>query len=261
MERPALKKLAQLNSYDLLKFFAVVTMIVDHLGYYFYPDDQWMRVIGRLSAPCWLFLVGYARTRDIPNSLLAGFFLVTGASVFLLDRVFPLDILLLVMICRLTMDVLARIALKNTESLVYSFLVLAVFSLPLYDYIEYSTFGVLIVLAGYAVRNRETIGISERAGNIFILSALFLYAAGMMLIFNIREPVMGAALLGGMVLLFGAFRHFRMVEFTSVTEKLPAPVTGLIRFCGHYNLHIYVGHLVLFDIIKVVMAYIDTPHG
>ena len=63
---------SSITSYDILKTFAVLTMIIDHIGLYFFPDEMWWRVIGRLSFPVWLFLIGYAQSRDIPKLLILG---------------------------------------------------------------------------------------------------------------------------------------------------------------------------------------------
>ena len=47
------------NLYDYLKILALVTMIVDHVWFLFYPDMEILRVIGRFAFPVFLFLVWY----------------------------------------------------------------------------------------------------------------------------------------------------------------------------------------------------------
>lgn len=54
-----------INFYDLAKVWAVVTMIIDHYGYFGLPGISWIaarwtRVIGRTSAPMFFFLIGYS---------------------------------------------------------------------------------------------------------------------------------------------------------------------------------------------------------
>merc|ERR1712096_257476 len=54
-----------INFYDLAKVYAVITMIIDHYGYFGLPGisytmARWTRVIGRTSAPLFFFLTGYS---------------------------------------------------------------------------------------------------------------------------------------------------------------------------------------------------------
>ena len=47
------------NLYDYLKVFAIIAMIIDHIGYYLYPELEVLRWIGRFAFPIFLFLVGF----------------------------------------------------------------------------------------------------------------------------------------------------------------------------------------------------------
>jgi hypothetical protein len=51
---------------DWLKTAAIILVAVDHFGYFFMEDDRWWSVFGRLAAPTFFFLMGYAQTRTIP---------------------------------------------------------------------------------------------------------------------------------------------------------------------------------------------------
>jgi len=55
----------------MLKLIAVVTMVIDHLGYLFFPDQEWMRAVGRLTMPIFAYAIarGLYHTRN-PNSYL-----------------------------------------------------------------------------------------------------------------------------------------------------------------------------------------------
>jgi len=64
-ERPA--SVAQpVDNTDWLKTAAIILVLVDHFGYFFVEDDQWWGVFGRMGAPPFFFLMGYARTRTVP---------------------------------------------------------------------------------------------------------------------------------------------------------------------------------------------------
>ncbi len=39
---------------------------VDHTGYFFIEDADWWSVCGRMAAPVFCFLPGYARSRTVP---------------------------------------------------------------------------------------------------------------------------------------------------------------------------------------------------
>ena len=51
---------------DWLKTAAIILATVDHVGYFFMEDDRWWSVFGRLAAPAFFFLLGYAQTRTVP---------------------------------------------------------------------------------------------------------------------------------------------------------------------------------------------------
>ena len=47
------------NYQDLIKLLAVVAMIIDHIGLYFFPEVPAMRMIGRFAMPIFCFFAGY----------------------------------------------------------------------------------------------------------------------------------------------------------------------------------------------------------
>ena len=51
---------------DWLKTAAIVLVAVGHFGYFFMDDADWWSVFGRMAAPVFFFLMGYAQSRTIP---------------------------------------------------------------------------------------------------------------------------------------------------------------------------------------------------
>jgi len=51
---------------DWLKTAAIILVIVGHFGYFFMRDPGWWSVFGRMAAPVFFFLMGYAQSRTIP---------------------------------------------------------------------------------------------------------------------------------------------------------------------------------------------------
>lgn len=60
-----LKKLQCLDA-SMLKIFAMLFMVVDHIGAIIYPELMWIRILGRVSFPIFAFFVaeGYVHTRN-----------------------------------------------------------------------------------------------------------------------------------------------------------------------------------------------------
>ena len=56
----------------VLKLLAVISMVFDHVGDNFFPEQTWMRVIGRMALPLFAFCVaeGFRHTRDRKKYLL-----------------------------------------------------------------------------------------------------------------------------------------------------------------------------------------------
>ena len=54
------------DNIDWLKTAAIILVVIDHIGYFFIEDDTWWSVFGRLAAPTFFFLLGYAQTRTVP---------------------------------------------------------------------------------------------------------------------------------------------------------------------------------------------------
>ena len=51
---------------DWLKAAGIVLVSVDHSGYFFMEDELWWSAFGRLAAPIFFFLLGFAQTRTVP---------------------------------------------------------------------------------------------------------------------------------------------------------------------------------------------------
>lgn len=66
-----LKKIQRLNS-TALKLIAALFMVIDHMGYMFFPRVIWIRKVGRISFPIFAFFIaeGFFHTKDRRRYLL-----------------------------------------------------------------------------------------------------------------------------------------------------------------------------------------------
>ncbi len=101
-----MEKISEKN--DFLKLIAIITMVVDHIGYAFFPDAILLRIIGRIAFPIFAYQItlGYSYTRDIRKYYLRLFAFAmvsqipyllvfpTGLNIFfnLIAAVFAIDL-------------------------------------------------------------------------------------------------------------------------------------------------------------------------
>ena len=88
------------NSYDWLKFVALVIMTIDHVGAYIVAEPEWWKAVGRVTFPAWFFLAGYSQSRQLLGEIVwLGIALQLG-NYFAGYGVFPLNALFSIIVCR-----------------------------------------------------------------------------------------------------------------------------------------------------------------
>lgn len=245
-----------LTSYDFLKTLALVLMILDHIGYFFFPDQMWIRAVGRFSAPVWLFLIGYARSRDIGLRMWAGMGILIVSNYVFGMAMLPVNILGTIIVCRLTLDPLMNFIAHRRDSLYPLSLVIFFLTIITFPLFEYGACAMLIVMAGYMVRNGEGVGYTRHeilqfagvAGLLYAFVQAFVFFAGFAM------PLKMGVMLGTMGLLL-FLTTFRPYDYPALTQRMPWPISGLLRLCGRRTLEIYVLHLLAF---KAAALYLGS---
>lgn len=238
-----------LTSYDLLKGAALLLMIVDHVGYYFFPEDQWLRVIGRFSAPVWLFLIGFARSRDLSVRMWAGMGVLLLSNYVAGMAILPVNILGTMILCRILIDPLMRSIERNPRALYPIVIALFVLTFPTFAFIEYGTSAMLIVMTGYMVRHHEALPFSRNDILQFAGIAGLLYAFMQIISFLTFNDVERMAVAVGLMGLMLCLTGFRPRDYPGLTARLPEPLVALVRLAGRRTLEFYVLHLILFKAV------------
>lgn len=250
----------QLTTYDLVKTLAIVLMLVDHIGYFFFPDEMWFRVFGRACLPIWFFLIGYANSRDLAAPLWIGAALVWAGNITLGGAVFPLNILFTMIAIRLVIDYVADKMFNRWVWLVGGFALLALVSLPSAVAMEYGTSGLLLALFGYAMRHEEEVRLPRWALYVFSALALVLFAVIQNYLFGRMNADFGEAERSATVILVGLsglmMACFSPLALPRLTEALPRFMTLILQVCGRFTMEIYVIHLILFRLASVLL---DKP--
>ena len=240
-----------LTSYDFLKSVALALMIVDHLGYYFYPDQEWFRVFGRMCVPIWFFLIGYARSRDVGPALWAGMAILVLADGFAGIPLLPLNIIGSILVLRLTLDPLMRIALTRAWGIWLVAAGAIALYLPSTALWEYGTEIYIMAICGYLLRRRQerTLADPALADRFFAFScASFIVVEAISFGFDGPQKIVLAA---GTSMVGYILYIFRPAEYLRTTASLPAPAGAALRFTGRHTLFLYVVHLLVFKALAV----------
>jgi hypothetical protein len=241
-----------LTSYDFLKTAALVLMILDHVGYFFFPEQDAWRAAGRLSAPIWLFLVGYARSRDVSLRMWVGMGVLLVSNYVFGMPILPVNILGTIIVCRLALDPLMAFIRRHPQMLYPVLALLFVGGLVTFMMVEYGSTAMMMVLTGYIVRNREEMGLCKNQVLQFAGVAALLYAFMQCFIYFAFPQTLTFAVIGALLVLMLSLTRFRLHEYPALTDRL-GPFSGLIRVCGRQTFEIYVLHLLLFKIMAHVL--------
>lgn len=251
---------SDLTSYDLLKTLAIVLMLVDHVGYYFFPDENVWRIIGRVCVPLWFFLIGYARTRDLDPRFVIGGGLLVVADFVVGHNVLPLNILFTMFLMRLVLDRATGAVVRGGTVVLWPLGVfLTVATLPSMFLFEYGTQGLVLVLCGWMLRQRQEAGGQAAPIPEFLRGAEFFGFLGFSYItFCIMQGVLFGftggelyTLAVGLGVSFTLMLLFRPRTYPGLTRML-GPGAGVLRLTGRRTLEIYVLHLLLFKLLGLL---------
>ncbi len=230
----------ELTSYDLLKTLAVLLMIVDHVGFFYFPDDGWLRVIGRLCVPMWFFLIGYARSRDIDMRLLGGTAILVMGSALYGHYIFPFSILATIIFLRLTMDGVLHAFMHSKLMMILIGAALMVLIIPTNSFLEYGTMGYILAFLGYFVRHNDEAAYNKTFISKYIMYAFFTFVLTQAVFHGFDTPQFVVLSVGIISVLFG-LTHFKS---KIINVKMPTWCISVLQFTGRRTLEIYVAHIL-----------------
>lgn len=133
---------------EWLKLFAILFMVIDHVGLVFYPDVEMLRKIGRLAFPIFAYqlTLGYQFTsnRTLMLKRLIIFALVSMVPYFLMTGYASLNIFFTLWV--------GFVAMQLVDNKKYIFLLPFVLALPFFVPMDYGIYGVLSILFFHLLR-------------------------------------------------------------------------------------------------------------
>ena len=222
------------NNYDLMKSIAFILMVIDHIGYYFFPQFYFFRAIGRGSALIFALLFGV--TNHKKNNKILIFALLTAVVIYYFERcIIPINILF--------NFYLAYFLLKPVENMYYNHVYLFNFILILLIpisfitnlFIEYGLFFVFLVFCGKLMA-KEAKTLRDKSTAISILFLFFLYQV-MNFGFGIINMLIVAAIF---YIIFKNIYNFKIKDLEE---------NKILLFISRHSLELYTIHILLFNII------------
>ena len=152
---------------ELLKWIAIITMTVDHVGAVLYPEFEVLRWIGRLSFPlfAYLLILGMENTRNVNNYFIRLFIfaLISQVPFFLATGTEPFEHLNIFF--TLSFGLLFVYFFKKSSVLAFIPLFIS-FIVPF----DYGIYGIAMIGCMYILYENPKVGIAS----LVILNALFL---------------------------------------------------------------------------------------
>ena len=269
IETTDLKRLPNsVDNSDWLKTFAIFLVVVGHTGYFFIDDAAWWSVFGRLAAPVFFFLMGYARSRTIPVH-----WIWLGVILTLLDSwnnswywVAPNILFSMAFIRLLRPSVLSLLQRYGWVAFIVLVLVLLAMLPVAGDLVDYGAEGWLWALFGLCQRmyvdgsssnGQETSGqqpeLTEQGltQNWRVMRLLACLITAVMYIwqeqieFGFSEFQLSVVAVGVGILSYGLAVFVRGPS----SIQPPQPIARSLRWLGRHTLEIYVIQLAGFELI------------
>jgi len=241
------------TTFDILKTVIVLLMIIDHIGFYFFPDVDWFRAIGRICVPAWFFLIGYAHSRDLGHKLLIGAAMLAIADLILLQSFFPINILITILAVRLCLDYVMQFLLQSRQFFVVGLVLGALFFVATDLIMEYGTLGLMLATVGYLTRHKtELLERTFLTKKDYMAFCGFVYLAFIMLQnmkFLFSEGQLSVMAIGSALMMI----FLCAMKPTTYPHIKNQNVISLLQFGGRKTLEIYVGHLLVFKVILFVL--------
>jgi hypothetical protein len=144
-----------------LKIIAVVTMLVDHIGFLFFPEEVIFRIIGRISFPLFAFLIaeGFIKTKNVESYLkrLSLFAVISQVPFFFFESLAGNNIFSLNILFSLGLGVLTLLIITKVKSMPIKILgVAGILALVYFVNLSYGIYGILSILGSYIfLKNRK----------------------------------------------------------------------------------------------------------
>lgn len=242
-------KYGEFNNYDLLKNMAFFAMLIDHLGFFLFPNLLWLRLIGRISFPIFAVLHGISFKNNTQNNNIS--LLIYGALTSSMFLVFfnmsplPLNILFCFYLANFIFEKINKLYQAN----IFFTITLIIASIPAYMFLknlfEYGTFVLLFMLAGKTF-NKVGKNLIDILCTLVIF-ALYIFLQSKHFGFNNYQIIIFVILILFVYLLLYNFSYREYYHLKS---------NKLLLFISRYSLELYFWHMLFLSLILLMKLLI-----
>lgn len=225
-------------------------MIIDHIGVYFFPEQMGWQVVGRLSLPIWMFLIGCSNSRDITPMLYWGATLLFVSNIIFGQAIFPLNILVTIIIVRMILDYVMQFTLSGFQNMFLGVAALMILVFPTLFIFDYGTQAILFAMFGYMVRHQKKLEFSNESILIFMFVTLMIYVLFQKITVGF-DTVEFYTMAAGVLLVNLVLSGFEPKLYPELTVRWPIFLVELFKLMGRHTLEIYVIHLLLFKMASL----------
>lgn len=246
MLKPYNKYGDSLNSYDLIKLLALLSMTLDHLGNYCFYHSEWLRAAGRFAMPAFLFLVGYSSRWNNKRDIVLAALSVMAVALLTHHALLPLNVLATIIVVRWVMrwiSVSNRLATLGEYHLLAG--CLAAF-IPTALLLDYGSLALMFALCGYLRRHHAV----EAEVRRFILIALGAHFTLEMITFKFSS----LSLLLVCIVFAVLYRMFSTFTVESLRlPRIPAPLQHGLLWLSRNALLYYVLHVSALMLLETML--------
>ncbi len=241
----------KINTHDVIKAIAMLSMISDHLGAYFLRDMPYLRLFGEIAAPMYFFVAGLHVTKIRYDFLLLGI-VITYVTYLTFGFVY-FNILVSFFIIRVVMILLEKYL--NPTLLMLLIPILLATNIPVKNNMEYGNVGLCFALSALFMEK------NLKFGKIGALVTL-LYQIILVIFFRprgynvLRDINYGDYLPLIFMLLCYLIPIYFFAFYKNKEYNLPIVLKEGTYVFSRFSLEIYVYHLILFKLFAALyMTY------
>lgn len=225
----------QSNYQDLLKTLAIITMIVDHFGLYFFPEYSMMRVIGRMAMPLFCFFAGYNFNNYPKIRILFFGIIILVMSMISMRQFFSANILISIFLGQCYIYLFQKQLITFNKAYLHVIFTGILFSLDVTNaFMDYGMLVISIMILGYMAKHNLS---SLRLNALISIIIAMMHSIAFFFTFFSSLDIL-------LLMIFYLIEYLLMIIY-----KFDKPVHCRISIISRNVLYIYLIHLIFIELI------------